>query len=335
MSSTPVIPSGALPLIKNASLLTMKLLALKPGDEMDVFPSNLPPSYSGIKSYINRLMRNYPIYLAILKLEAGPGWKIICVKDLVTLKAYSILPSKSKRMEEQMPDRNNNLTDAELIQLIDEIILFATRDAAQLIPRGVTAARLTTLGLTKTTFQAMPTDTQMQGAITEAVQIRQAAYDILTDKIGNVRTMAQNIFGEGSGTYKRFAFEGMISADDKELVHKAKQIQREAVDHAADLLPEGWDTTFADSFDDAIKDFDDKRDLVRVAKANRPQATLNRTLAGNALYTEVEKICNTGKDVFRATNPAKYADYIIYITSSSGGSGITVVVEGNYAISET
>lgn len=178
----------------------------------------------------------------------------------------------------------------------------------------------------------MPDDVQMVAGIGEAVEIRQASYDILTNLIGNVRTMAKNIFKETSMTYKRFGFEGMISANDKDLVHIANRIKTEAAAHAGALFSEGWRGTFPTDFADAITDFDTKRDGVRVAEANRKQATFNRINTANTIYTEVEKICNTGKDVYRESNPAKYRDYIIYQTP---GSGPSVVVEGDYAIAET
>ena len=50
----------------------------------------------------------------------------------------------------------------------------------------------------------------------------------------------------------------------------------------------------------------------------------------NDVYAEVEKICNTGKDVWRVADPAKYEDYVINDTPS-GGSGTTAVREADVA----
>jgi hypothetical protein len=158
--------------------------------------------------------------------------------------------------------------------LVDEKIGFATRDSAQLISRGVTATRLSALAALNLNFKNLPNDSEMEGAVGEAVEIRKAAYLVLTDKIGNLRTMAENVFGIKSTTYQHFGFKGMISKDDKDLVFCAKQVKREAAARQAELEAEGLTTAFLNAFEDAIEDFDTKRDNIRLAKAARTEAAL-------------------------------------------------------------
>ncbi len=330
MQIPPNFFEGALPVIRNASPLRMKLMAMKVGDVIEVLPSELPPSYPTLGQLITRLMSTHAVYFLYLKLQNKPGWKVTRVADLVTLKTFSILPLKSKHMKENMPERSYNFSDAKLVQIVDAKIISATRDLTDLTPRGVTAARLEALETANEAFKILPTDEWWEGQVSLAVEARNTSRNLLESKLGNVRTMVQNKYGDKSVKYGTYKFEGMLALEDAKLVSRARGIFKQATLDAADLLAEGCTPAFLTALDDLIKDFDNKQDLVRQTESDRHNAVEERVKAGNAIYTEVDKICNTGKDVYRETDPAKYDDYIIYNTPS-GSSGNTIVREADVA----
>jgi hypothetical protein len=265
------VTQGTLPHVKNASRLTMKLMAIKPDDFMDIMPEQIPPSYRGIGNLVGRLKRKYGIYFAVLNLESGNGWRLIRVKDLVTLKTYSNLRPKSKKMEQEKPEPNNNFSDADLAQLIDEKIAFARRDIADLTPRGVTATRLDDLEDDNEDFKEMPSDTERKGDVSLAVNARDTSRSTIENLIGNVRTMAQNTFTTAAGKlkYHSFGFEGMVSLDDSKLSRASKIINRQTIKYATDMTAEGCDAAFLLALQTAVNDFDEKIDDVAIAEKAR------------------------------------------------------------------
>jgi len=61
--------------------------------------------------------------------------------------------------------RDFKFSDGALIQLADKVILNGTRDSTELIPEGVTAARLTALGTQNDTFRNMEDDIEWTGLV--------------------------------------------------------------------------------------------------------------------------------------------------------------------------
>ena len=326
MSTSATGSRKAYPVIANASPLYLQIVALELGQVLEVAPSQLPPSYKSIRTFVGNISKRYKQYYDIKMLLNPIGWQICRVENLEIVKDLRIFKSKSKKMENTNSTRVFNMSDPALAQKVDEVINSATEDLILLTPRGVTPARLAALATANSAFKQIDDDVQMQGDIGIAVDIRQQAYVLLTDQIGNIRTMAQNVFGDTSTNYARMGFEGMISANDKDLVHLADRVNREAIKVAAQLQPEGWDAAFATDFKAAIVDFDAKRDTVTDAEHNRTEATRIRIAAGNSLYTELEKICNTGKDVFRMINPAKHDRFVIYDTPSGSPTPTPTIV---------
>ena len=312
MSNIELFMQNAVPFIKNASWLTSKLVSMQVGEMLEISPSQLPKSYAGIKTFINRLSRKYGLYFAIVKLDSNIGWRVMRVKDIAELNALTPTKANTKAVESASPLRHYNMSDPELAAKVVNIITRCTKDMADLAPRGVTAARVAALKAMNVMFRNFDDDIVMKGNVALAVDVRENAYTFVTDKIGNLRTMAQNAFGIKSLAYGRFGFEGMISANNKDLVHLCERAYREAIKEQAVLQAEGFTVAFDAILKAAITDFDLKRDAVITAEHDRKQCTKQRVELGNTMYAELEKICNTGKDVYRMLNPAKMKPYFIY-----------------------
>lgn len=312
MSETTTSANDAVPLIRNASPLRVKLIAMQPGETLDITKAELPRSYKGIQSLLTNIRKNYGQFYGALKLTNGSGWRVKRVNTAE--EAESFIPKRKRtnagRREE--PVRLYNMTDASLTQMIDEKIIFARRDAADLIPRGVTVAKVDALELDNEAFKNMEVDGQLQGAEQEAVEIKTAARNTLESRIGNLRTMAENTFGTGSVEYSVFGFEGMVGETDENLLRLAKVARKQGVADQAAMDAWGCSVAFLAQLQTDIQTFDTEVGNVKTAEANRKKATVLRIKTGNDLYTRVDKFCNTGKDVYRETDAAKHSDYFLY-----------------------
>ena len=338
--------SGTLPHVRNDGNAYLKILDLEVGDRIDLLKSEIPPSYRTAVILANRIGSKYGRFYFVRKLEDKNGWRVIRVESLEVLKSLSKFRTKLHKMENEAPTKNHNFSDADLAQMIDQKIALATRDADDLIPRGVTALRLAALQEANNAFKIMPSDEELEGDVGIAVAAKNTARGKVESRIGNVRTMVQNIFGEDSPEYRAFGFKGMISLPDNELSRISKVVYKGAVKYQTPLLPEGCTTTFLEDMEDEVKAFDDRLDDVVAAEKLRLEGTGKRIKAGNTNYTEVDKICNTAKDVFRETDPIKHDEYLIYPTPSgqhvatrSGnltpGQKVNINIEGIEATAES
>lgn len=322
----PDTNNEALPMIKNAGNLYLKILAMQPDDILDVQKSELPPSYKGMKSFVNRITKKYGFYYGVLKLSSGNGWRIFRLKNLEELETRFTFDVKSNTMKNDMPIRSYNFSDAHLAQLVDVKIVFAKRDTAQMTPRGVTDTLLDAIQAANDDFKDMPDDVELAAVVSEEVEKKNERRSMLENKLGNLRTMAQNVFGDNSARYRAFGFEGMVSETDDNLCRLAKRALRQGTAAQADLISEGCSPAFLIELKELIKEFDNRIDDVKTAEANRNLGTELRIEKGNALYSSIDKVCNTGKDIYRESDPAKYNDYVIYNTPSGADEPVPPVV---------
>ena len=207
--------------------------------------------------------------------------------------------------------REFKFSDGTLLQLADKVILNGTRDSTELIPEGVTAARLTALGTQNDTFRNMEDDIEWTGLVGEKTELKDAAMETCETQTRNMRRMAANIFGEGSKKYKGFGFDGINELKDVERIKAYYRIVRRADARLADLAPEGLTAGLITTYTAACAAADLAYDVLVDTIEARDEATENRIELGNAIYAEVVKICNTGKTYWFDKSEAKYNDYVI------------------------
>jgi hypothetical protein len=201
--------------------------------------------------------------------------------------------------------------DGAMIETTDNIISFGTRDNAELDPEGVTEARLDALVLKRDEFMEMEDDEEWKGLVGEKVEEKNEAAELCETKMHNIRRMAANIYGDGSAKYRRFRFEGINNIAEDKRPKAYLRVWRRATGALADLAPEGLTVTVLAEFKAAIDDFDAKLDVVDDTVADRDEATEERIILGNEIWTEVSKIANTGKDYWFDKSEAKYNDYVL------------------------
>lgn len=207
--------------------------------------------------------------------------------------------------------RDFKFSDATLEQLADLTALNVTRDIAEFTPRGVTAATVTALEALRDAFSDTPTDIEARGLVTDASEAKETARSAALIEARRLRTAAQNVFGENTGKYNRFGFEGMDTLNDNEVPRALRRMHRVGTALQAQLAAEGIDAAFLTAFAASIETLDDALDAVDVAEEERDTLTEDRILAGNALYKEIVRLCNIGKDIYAPLSEALYNDYVI------------------------
>ena len=214
------------------------------------------------------------------------------------------------------PVRLYRFTDGKLEQTTDGVLDAAENDKAQMEPRGVDLARRTAIKALRDDFSNFPADDYYAGEQTLATEAKDLSRARLTTTVRTVFTAAENTFGLKSKQYKQFGDPALTRLNDNDMVRNARNAMRIANKYLTPLAGEGITAAFLTDLEALIKALDDKIDDQKAAEREREIATGERVDKGNLLYTELVKVCNTGKDVWAEVNEAKYKQYVIYNTPS-------------------
>lgn len=212
------------------------------------------------------------------------------------------MPKQSRRIY--------HMPDADLIQRTDAIAGFAVRDATDFLGRNVDTARISALRAARNDFDNFPTDEELEGAVTAAVSIKNAARKQLEDAVDTIRNMADQAFG-GRNLYSTFGFEGFSELKDNDVLRAAKRIHRVTDTLTAQLMSEGLTPGHVASLQGFITALDLALDGVDAAVADRDIQTQTRIELGNALYTNLSKIGAIGRSLYENTDEARYNDYVL------------------------
>jgi hypothetical protein len=214
------------------------------------------------------------------------------------------------------PVRTYRFTDGKLVQVFDGVMVAVDRDTALMAPRGYTPERCTALIAQRNLFADFPIDDYYAGEQGIKTEARDFARGSLITPLRTIFTAAENVYGTKSKHFRQFGNPALSRITDNDLIRRARNIVRTATLRLDDLKPEGITTAMLTQVTALIKTFDDSVDLQLKAGWDREDATAERVEMGNALYDEVVKICNTGKDIWYEVNEAKYKNYVIYNTPS-------------------
>ena len=224
----------------------------------------------------------------------------------------------------QSTSREYKFSDPELKNASDNIISSVQRDRDQFILRGITDQKVAQVQAMIAGFADMPTDVELMGTMAAATLTKDNLAEAIRVKTRSVRTMAQNVHGVKSPLYRSFGFEGMDKMTDDQLYLQGKRTLREATAQMAQLSAEGLTAAMLNALQTLLADFENAIHEKQEAEKNRDIQTQLRVDAGNALYREIIRFANTGKDIWASTNEAMYNDYIIYTspaTSTKPGDG--------------
>lgn len=219
----------------------------------------------------------------------------------------------------QPPETIFSFSFGRLVIVANEKASFMERDAAEFALRGVDAADITAFRDQTEEFDNLKTDEEYLGIQNDIGIIKDENAETLRVAIRSIMTMAENKFGKKSAKVRRFRVFDLSNMNDAELHRCAKRVKRVATEYLTLLDSEGLTALIITDLETKNQTFEDSIEEHADAIADRDIAQEDRVEKANALYTQMEKHCNTGKDIWETTNAAKANDYIIY--PSEGGNG--------------
>ncbi|MFN8359669.1 MAG: hypothetical protein U0264_07120 [Candidatus Kapaibacterium sp.] len=215
--------------------------------------------------------------------------------------------------------RDYSFSDGDLTQRADTLVVSLTTDLLDFADRGVTANTLTSFGALIADFQNTGMDVYYAGKVSEAVEVRVLAREALKTKLRTLSIMVSNTYGKDAAHYKTYGFGDLTTFTDGDFVKIAQNAARVAAEDAAALAKEGYSMQFETDLTNLIANFDAKIDLVRQAEGARLDATRQRIIKGNLLYSELTRLCTIGKDIYSGSNLVKYNSYLVYDSAIVSG----------------
>ena len=203
-----------------------------------------------------------------------------------------------------------------LIELCYEKHGFAERDIAEMPTRGVTQVYLDGFNTDIVAFSNLKTHEEWEQDQVLATQAKDAAADTDREAIRDIMVRAENKWGLKSARYKRYGTKDLSHMSDAELYVCGKRVIRIAGLDLAELTDEGLVQAEIDELGTKNEDFMTKIIAQSDAIAAQDLATEDRYETANALYDKLQKICNSGQNIWHDTDEAKFNDYLIYNTPS-------------------
>lgn len=208
--------------------------------------------------------------------------------------------------------RDYKIADSELSVNASNLIDSLKRDSKELATHGITDEKILELQKAKEEFSDCKPDEFFEGAVSIATTEKNEVGNLLREKLGTVKTMADNVFGEGSAKTRQFAFGELSRHNDGELITVAKNVVTVGEIRLNDLKDEGLTPEKLEDIRATHITFSKKIDAKNNVVKQRDIATEDRVELGNKLYAIMKKRSNTAKDYFRSKSEAKYNDYLLY-----------------------
>jgi predicted ribosome quality control (RQC) complex YloA/Tae2 family protein len=191
---------------------------------------------------------------------------------------------------------------------------FMRRDQEEFTRFGITPDKIQAVHNRLEAFQNIATDAEFLGSQMIATQAKTEAAEALIVAMGEVLTRASNKFGDNSARFRRFGVGSPGTLSDSRLSIAARRMIRSARYYFDDLQSEGLTLSIIDDLEQKRQAYDLAIEQQEDAISDRDIAAEDRLLEANALYAEMVKLCNTGKQIWATRNEAKYNDYVIYDT---------------------
>lgn len=218
--------------------------------------------------------------------------------------------------------RKYNLSDANLKQIADNMLMLLDRDIVEFSEMGFTPTKRADFVQMIQTFADYPSDEQLEGIKITATEDKLTTRTELEKIMRTISLIAKIVFKDGTGKYKEFGSADFTKQTDEELVRNAKIMSVSAVKYMNDLANDGLTAVKIQTLDLAKKSFDEAIDMQRKAIRERDTATEGRIEAGNTLYEALIKYAEIGKNIWYDNNEAKYNDYVIYNTPTGNNDEI-------------
>ena len=223
--------------------------------------------------------------------------------------------------------RNYNITDAELCMFTSNLCNTMTRDLADLTDFWITAPKIAALKALGDAFEYLPSDEVSLAYVIAATEAKTAKAELVKEQIRNMVTRCQIKWGVDSWQEKSLGVKGMNKYTDDTLLSAARRVHTQMTSYLPDLADTGLTQAMLDDMDALNEELEVAKNEQYTKTSEREQDTEVRINDGNELYALVATYCEIGKRVYVKSDPAKYNDYIIYVSTSPG----TLTAPTNFA----
>jgi hypothetical protein len=191
-----------------------------------------------------------------------------------------------------------------------------SRDQAELLTYGVTDADRSFIQQKTDELKNMPDDDEFLGIGMERTTTKDTIADKLRVEIRSYMVRVADVYGESSGTYRRFGTAGLSKLTDSDLLLCCKRVLRLTGTYFDALKDKGITQQMIEGLTSLCSQFDDALGLKEDADMDREVAAEQRMELANVLYAKINRISGFGKDYWYTRSEAKYNDYLIYDTPS-------------------
>lgn len=221
-------------------------------------------------------------------------------------------------LENSLIVRKYTLSDGDLALFANTLVIAMTRDLVQFEDYGVTELKIQDLSDLIDEFQALPSDESFLADYSYAVEQRDELRFSIENVLRSISVRAKSVFGTNTAKYRSLKPGNISQMTDSEFLIEARNIHNAAVTNLVALTPEGITALYLTTLETNIENYETTINTVADKKIIRDDASENKVLKGNELYSLVVKYCDYGKTIWNNVSPAKYNDYIIYKTVSPG-----------------
>ncbi|MEI6091443.1 MAG: fibronectin type III domain-containing protein [bacterium] len=214
--------------------------------------------------------------------------------------------------------RNYNITDAELCMFTSNLCITMTRDLLDLADFGITAPKIAALKALGDAFEILPSDEVLMAYVIAATETKSAKAELVKEAIRNMVTRCQIKWGVDSWQEKSLGVKGMNKYTDDSLLVAGRRVHTQMTAFLPDLAGTGLTQDMLDDMDDLNDELETAKNSQFTKVSERENETEDRINKGNEIYSLVSMYCEIGKRVYAKSDPAKYNDYIIYTSPSSG-----------------
>jgi len=207
--------------------------------------------------------------------------------------------------------RDFRFSDAILKQKGDSFRDMLVRDMADFAVFGISDASVIE-GLISDFDAQMPLS-YFRGKVSIARQNRRAARKALMQRLRTLRAMTKAYWGgNAEANYRIYDWARLNLDNENRLMNRAKSAHQIATQQLAQLSNQGMNQQFLDSLETDRIALSNKIDEYKASVRQRDLATQQRIVKGNALYAEIVRLSDFGKNIYAFTNEAKHNDYRIY-----------------------
>ena len=221
--------------------------------------------------------------------------------------------------------RDYNKSDADLAQIIDDILHSGRRDIVRLADYGVTEEWLQSIEDANMAFKLCPPDEFWAGALVNATYNKNLKREEVLKMTRQISERARIRFGDNTGILMQFATTALARQTDNDLVRTGREVVYAATLYATELAQEGLTALMITDYAAMVEDFDDLIDLQKRKIKERDKAVEDRIKLGNTAYALLVKLSAKGKLCWQDESEALYNDYVIYPSSHK----VQSIIEGN------